>query len=144
MARPSDSLNPPCVFELARELRSVGLLTESLEPWLAARDVPEPVRRSAQICCDEIMANVVRHAGTVPGAVRVEVSVDAGCVAVAFVYRARRFDPAARMRPDTHTPVSQRESGGLGLLIVQQLSSHFEFRDDQGEHQLRFELALPS
>lgn len=142
MARTSDRLNPRCAFELARELRSVGLLTESLEPWLAARDVPEPVRRAAQICCDEIMANVVRHAGAVAGAVCVEISVDTGCVAVEFCYRAHHFDPAARTRPDTQTPVSQRESGGLGLLIVQQLSSSFEFRDDAGDHHLRFVLVF--
>lgn len=139
-----ESLNPRCAFELARASRSVGQLTETLEPWLAARDVPEPVRRSAQICCDEIMANVIRHAGAVPGPVRVEVTVEAHCVAVKFVYRARHFDPAAHTRPDTHTPVSQRESGGLGLLIVQQLSSRFEFKDDHGEHHLRFELAVPA
>lgn len=144
MARQTDRLNPRRAFELARASCSVGLLTESLEPWLAARDVPEPVMRSAQICCDEIMANVVRHAGTVPGAVRVDVTVEACCVVVKFAYRAHHFDPAARTRPDTQTPVAQRESGGLGLLIVQQLSSRFEFSDADDHHHLRFELAFPA
>ena len=143
MEHPGNQGNAIREFELARELHSVGVLNEALDAWLHGCAVPESVRRAAQVCCDEIVANVVLHAGEVPDPIRVSMQVDDKLLRASFIYRARKFDPKRRGAPDTNTPVSQRNAGGLGLHIVQSLTQCFEFHEEDGHHHLHIELAFP-
>lgn len=143
MGQPSSQSEVCREFELARELRSVGVLNDALDPWLLTHQVPESCRRAVQICCDEIIANVILHAGTISEPIRVALRIDDAGLVANFVYRSRQFDPAKRKLPNTTTPVSQRNSGGLGLHLVQSLSERFEFHEEDGHHHLRIEFGFP-
>lgn len=128
-----------CEFELARELRSVGVLNSALDRWLPERGVPEMALRALQVCCDEILANAVRHSGDVPEPVYVRIVLGERQLLAQFAYRALAFDPAKRPLPNTHTPISLRDIGGLGIHLIKALSDRFEYHYRDGHHCLQLE-----
>ncbi len=130
-------------FELARELRSVGLLNLALERWLLDQGVPEPVLRAVQVCCDEILANAIHHGGDVSGPVHARFLVGDDHLRAQFAYRAHAFDPDGRARPDTHTPISLRSIGGLGIHLLKALTDRFEYHYRDGHHCLEFDKRYP-
>lgn len=132
-----------CEFELARELRSVGVLNSALDQWLPGRGVPEPVLRALQVCCDEILANAIKHSGEVPEPVYVRIVLGDSQVKAQFAYRAEAFDPSQRPRPNTHTPISLRDIGGLGIHLIKSLSDRFEYHYRDGHHCLQLEKEFP-
>ena len=131
-------------FELARELPSVALLNGTLDRWLPACGVPEPVLRAVQVCCDEILANAVHHAGAVREPIFVRVALQPDRVQAQFAYRAFAFRPDRQERPNTHTPISLRDIGGLGIHLIKSLTDHFEYHYRDGHHCLQFEKRHPS
>lgn len=126
-------------FELARELRSVDRLNGTLDAWLAERRVPEPVLRAVQVCCDEILANAIHHCGDVREPIFARFLLDKDRLHAQFAYRAEAFDVARQARPNTHTPISLRDIGGLGIHLIKSLTDRFEYHYRDGHHCLQFE-----
>lgn len=131
-------------FELAREPRSVRVLNEALERWLTARGVSEPVLRAVQVCCDEILANAIHHNGGARDPIRVRIELGTDRLCARFAYRAQDFDPHSSRSPNTHTPISLRDIGGLGIHLLKSLTDRLDYRYRDGHHCLDFEKRYPS
>ena len=128
-----------CVFVFARERVSVGRLSAALDCWLPDCGVPEPVLRSMQVICDEVLANALDHCGGVEAPVHLRMAVAQHRVVAQFAYLGHSFDPQAKPKPDVHTPVSLRDMGGLGIHLIKSLSDLFEYHYRDGHHCLRIE-----
>lgn len=131
-------------FELAREPASVRVLNEALERWLSAHGVAEPVLRAVQVCCDEILANAIHHGGGARDPIRVCIELRADRLRAGFAYRAQDFDPHGSRSPNTHTPISLRDIGGLGIHLLKSLTDRLDYRYRNGHHCLDFEKRYPS
>ena len=112
----------------------VGELNAAFAGFAEARALPADVRRSVNVALDELLANALSHGrlGLDPCSVTVEVELDAERVTVIITDDGTPFDPFGRDAPDTTLPLEERQIGGLGIHLVEQLMDHVSYqrRDD--------------
>jgi serine/threonine-protein kinase RsbW len=105
------------------------------EQFGEAHDVPRGSRWRVRLALDEILSNVIRFAhDSADNAVDMTFRFDAGVgvLSVEIVDAADAFNPLLAPRPDTTSPLRDREPGGLGLLLVRRLMDEtlYERRGD--------------
>ena len=93
--------------------------------------LPAPVRRSAQVALDELLANAIDRGGA--GQASIEIQAADNRVTITLADDGRPFDPFAVPAPDTSLPLGERPSGGLGIHLVRGLMDEvsYERRGDR-------------
>ncbi len=88
-----------------------------------------------ELAVDEAATNIIQHAmaGT-PGTMELTWRVESGAFVVMLRDWGRPFDPAQVPTPDIHSPLEERQAGGLGIFLMNRLmdSVDFSFDPDQG------------
>src|SRR5262249_12895784 len=81
---------------------------------------------------EELFVNAIRHGGCegMEDAARVRMSYEGGAVRVCFSDRGGVFDPTAAPEVDIDAPLSERQSGGLGIHLVRQIMRDVAWRRD--------------
>jgi serine/threonine-protein kinase RsbW len=139
---PNDDHGAPIRhYQIERRAESLAGLQSELADYLQAHGVAADSRNAAHICCDEIIANAIHHENTVADPIAIAVCVSAHAIQLRIVYRARPFEPVRVRRPDVSTPVSQRDIGGLGLHLVQELTRHCHYQRTYDQHRFELEIA---
>jgi signal transduction histidine kinase len=98
--------------------------------------LPESMRDDLMLLLTELVTNAVRHSGAIAGdPIEVDMREYDDCVRVEVTDPGRGFEPPYRPEPDLS------QSGGLGLVLVDRLSSAWgTHRTLNGSH-VWFELA---
>jgi anti-sigma regulatory factor (Ser/Thr protein kinase) len=107
-----------------------------LRGLLGAERLQDTVRDQVELAFEEIASNIVRH-GSPTADVEVTIAIDPDEVVLTFEDDGVPFDPC--VRPGRSLPASLDEArpGGLGLLMVQQLSSRMTYtRTPDGRNSL--------
>jgi serine/threonine-protein kinase RsbW len=75
------------------------------------------------------MTNAVRHGGCegMEDAVQIGLQIAGGAVQVEFRDRGQPFDPALAPPPKLDGPLDERGLGGLGLHLVRQVMTDFQY-----------------
>lgn len=88
-----------------------------------------------QMALDEAVTNVMEHAyeGRTDGAIFIRCRVDAKELTIEIRDQGAPFDAGSIQTPNTHSPLSERSIGGLGVFFMRKLMDRVEFaRDDTG------------
>ena len=117
-------------FRVERERAAVGQLNDKLETTLQAQ-IPESALRALQVALDELLTNVIMHAGGASGVIDVQVARAPDTLDVTISYTAERFDPTTRRALAPITSVSGARIGGLGIELVRLLMD--DFRHDYAD-----------
>lgn len=88
-------------------------------------DVPDDVHAALNVILDEIVSNIVAHAGA--SAFEMTVTRTAQGVELVFSDDGRPYDPLARTDPDTSLDAAARPIGGLGILMVKKMASSLAY-----------------
>jgi anti-sigma regulatory factor (Ser/Thr protein kinase) len=91
-----------------------------------------------EIAIEEAFINICHYAyapGT--GKTSIRFSSEETCAVFELRDTGRAFNPLAVVVTDTSAPASQREEGGMGILMLRQLVSHLEYRYESGMNILR-------
>ena len=136
----------PASVELA-----VSAVADDVRPasnWLAqsceARGVPAAQILRLDLCLNEVLANVIAHGGeralACPVSLRLEVSGDAPAHRASVTVRdsGAAFDPTAAPLATRPLTLDEAEPGGLGLLMMRELSDALTYRHDNGQNELTF------
>ncbi|NOK60414.1 MAG: hypothetical protein GFH27_549281n192 [Chloroflexi bacterium AL-W] len=89
-----------------------------------------------QLAIDEAATNVIQHGynGSEPGVVELSWQIDDDELSIVLRDWGRQFNPDDIPTPDIESPLEERQVGGLGLYLMQQLMDnvHFEFDTHYG------------
>ena len=136
-------------------LGEIGPLITMIETVGRWHDAPSAVVYGLSVVVDELVANVVRHAGPDPGALlRVSVAFSGDSVGLVFDWPGESFDPVSFVTPDLdrRSDPADLPVGGLGLCLVQAFAQEMRYRRDGDRNivflerrydQVRSVMALP-
>lgn len=111
-----------------------------LDAILAARDVDRERRDDVELVVEELLTNVVRAAGSTTVRLAIEFTLTPSEIVLTFRDDGTRFDPTARAAPRLDTDITDREIGGLGILIVQRLADTCRYAWNDGWNVLEVRL----
>lgn len=118
------------------ELERVTAVGEELDAWARRHRVRDERRRELLLAYDELASNVANHARR---ATRLRIEVRRrtnGAVVLVLEDDGARFDPLARARPRTDQTLEDRPIGGLGILLVRELSESVRYERRAGRNRL--------
>ncbi len=140
---PADALH---LHPDPRSLREASL-------WLAERcrlrSVPEVLIDRLDLCLNEVLANLIDHAGPGAQAIPVELVLDPGdpVGGAPLSLRVRDggapFDPTAAHPPTAPTELAAMGIGGLGLVMVRRFCDEMRYRRVNDRNELTLCLAWP-
>lgn len=99
-------------------------------------ELPDDLRHDMYVAIEELVSNVIRH-GSKPGSrprITVGLLVNANAFTALVADGGAAFNPLTAAPPDTSTPLEDRSIGGLGLLLVKQLTDQVRYRRQRGRN----------
>ncbi len=114
---------------MAATLAGVGAAEAALRRHLSVADAPRALVLNAELVLEEMLANVVRHAGLPPEAqIRVELLLLDEGVRITIEDTGPAFDPlAAPSRPPPES-LAGTDPGGMGLKLIRRMTAAREYR----------------
>ena len=85
-------------------------------------------RFAVRLAVEEVFTNILEHGYRGNGPVTVAVDGGPRCIRVRVCDEAPVFDPADAPAPDMASPLEERDPGGLGWHLVQQLMDEVEHK----------------
>jgi serine phosphatase RsbU (regulator of sigma subunit)/anti-sigma regulatory factor (Ser/Thr protein kinase) len=131
-------------LEMPNRLAVLPVLTAALDHALAEEGVPESLRHDVTLVTEEVLSNVVRH-GYADGerdTIRVLARCEDGRLHLAFEDGGQPFNPLEHEMPDLDLPLDEREIGGLGVLLVRELSESIHYERAAGRNRLSLVIRL--
>ena len=140
--RNEDSSAKRWCYRVPVERAAIGIFADHMERDLAAAGISESVRQSLATVLDELLANVVMHAGVVRGPVHVRLRCGDAELVARLRYCAAAFDPTTIAVAHLPTTIASANIGGVGIAMVRAMTREFVYRHRRGENHLRVRLAL--
>jgi sigma-B regulation protein RsbU (phosphoserine phosphatase) len=116
-------------LEVANRYEEIATVNSSFDEFAAKHGLVANVRRSMKLVFDDLLNNVISYAYT-DGLehlieVRVELSTDR--LAIRITDDGHPFNPFGRSSPDTALALEEREIGGLGIHLVENLMDEVSY-----------------
>lgn len=113
-------------------------LSQWLDQLTAAVSLTESRAAQMRLAVEEAVVNVLNYAypPTQQGMIRVSAELEGDAVAVVIDDEGTPFDPTEAAEPDVTLPPEERPIGGLGILLVRQLSSSVSYQRRDGHNVL--------
>ncbi len=108
---------------IPNRLEEIDTVNRAFDEFAAERGLSERVRRSMKLVFDDLLNNVMSYAyeDEADHEIQVHVELSSDRLAVRISDDGRPFNPFGRTAPDTALTLEQREIGGLGIHLVQNL-----------------------
>lgn len=114
--------------DFARDFDSLTALYQFAEDILAASEIGEAVRFPVHLALEELFTNMVKYSPHAGSDIGVDVVVDGSAVTVTLSENdVDEFDVTRPRDVDTSAPLSERNPGGLGLFLLQNLVDTLEY-----------------
>jgi anti-sigma regulatory factor (Ser/Thr protein kinase) len=120
-------------------------LFAALKTFARLHRVPVGIWRAMHVGLDEIVTNVLSHAGTRrrPVEVTVEFARRAHALEAAVIDSGRPFNPLAAPDPDVEQPLLERPIGGLGILLVKKTMDSVTYTREDRRNRLVLRKVIP-
>ena len=129
-------------ISVAQSSEDVLRMTDAIDALLARHGASEAAVHDARLIVEEVACNAVEHA-VAPGApLEMHARIEDDRLWLEFRDRGPAFDPTAREAPDLDADIAERDIGGLGVFLVQELAERIEYRRSDGCNILRITLRL--
>lgn len=102
----------------------VGEALEPLRRFAAQAGLPEALRGDLMVIADEVVSNWLKYgrAGAQAPEMEILARIDEGQLRLSFADTGPAFDPLAAPPPDLDVPLEERPVGGVGVLLVRELT----------------------
>lgn len=116
-------------LEAGNRYEEIDRVNRSFDEFASTHGLPEKVRRSMKLVFDDLLNNVISYAYEDEDEhlieIRIELSPDR--LAVRITDDGHPFNPFGRTSPDTALELEEREIGGLGIHLVQNLMDEVSY-----------------
>ncbi len=128
-------------FCLPATMENLPNLIRFVTDLLTKNGFPEQRAREIEMAAEEVLVNIIRYAypERSPGDVELRgraVSEDE--FMLEFEDGGVPFDPTSLPPPDVNLPLSRREPGGLGFLLVRKMVDEVRYRRERNRNILTF------
>lgn len=117
-------------FQLKNDLSELAVLTRRLEKFAESAGLPREALFRLNLALEEIFTNIVSYGYTDDAVHTVDFSLTQEDNAITFRIAddGAPFNPLSAPPPDTVCPLSQRQTGGLGLTLVKHCMDDVQYR----------------
>ncbi len=118
--------------------------TKELQTEIEQAGVNPRTAHNVLVCIDELSTNIIRQSVLEdrPVDIEIQVSEDRGEVVLLYSDNGTPFNLFKEVpKPNIFLPLEDRQAGGLGVYLIQKLSSShcYSYRDEKNVVELRFE-----
>lgn len=123
-------------IKLPAEIENIAKVTDFVEEKISSSGFPAKFISQINIVIDEIVGNISNYAYTPEnGSVEVYLSISENphAITLSFIDCGVAYNPLERTDPDVTLPESQRQIGGLGILMVKNIVDDISYQrvDDE-------------
>lgn len=126
--------------ELTTRQDAISALTERVAAFLADSGVDARAAHHVALVLDELLTNVAVHSGAIEAAVSVRLTISPERVNAEVVDGGTMFDPRVERNPDVSASLEERPVGGLGLLLVQQVTENLAYERAEERNRTTFSI----
>jgi serine/threonine-protein kinase RsbW len=126
--------------ELTAKQDAISALTERVATFLADSGVDARAAHHMALVLDELLTNVAVHGGAIEAAVSVRLTVSPERLTAEVVDDGAMFDPRVERTLDVSASVEDRQVGGLGLLLVQQVTQDLAYERAEQRNRTTFSI----
>jgi sigma-B regulation protein RsbU (phosphoserine phosphatase) len=114
---------------LKNTIPEIGRAVEAFEAFAERNRLAQAAMRALNLALDDLLNNVVSYAYEDEGEheIRVHIELREGRATVTIRDDGRPFNPFGSMDPDTSLPLEDREIGGLGIHLVEQMMDEVDY-----------------
>lgn len=115
---------------IKNDLNEIARVTESFNAFAAEQDVPDSTRRQMNLVFDELLNNVISYAyqDDEEHEIGVVVELSSDRLAVTITDDGIPFNPFQGSPPDTGLSIEERQIGGLGIHLVQNVMDEVSYK----------------
>jgi len=128
------------------ELGGLSELHRELAAFLEEQDVPNKAWHDAQLVCEELIVNAIRHGlGERAGAEhRIDLAIVLGdrSIQIRIEDDLPLFDPTSVPLPPPRRSLADAPVGGRGLALVRAATTQFRWRSEGGRNITELEVSL--
>ena len=125
-------------IKLKAEVSSLDKLWTFITSTCKAYGLSEEIVNDIQLAVDEACSNVINHgyAGMPGGELSLSLQLEAAWLQIEITDQGRGFNPAEIPPPDINAPMAEREPGGLGWFLIQEVMDNVSYSRTGGVNQL--------
>jgi serine/threonine-protein kinase RsbW len=121
---------------LKNDISELERVLNSVSEMCARYSIPPETEYDLNLALDEMITNVAKHAHPEGGEHQFTLQISLG--PEEFVARIEddgvEFNPTAHPLPDLNAPLEERKGGGLGIFLVRQIMTSFEYQRAAGKN----------
>lgn len=117
-------------LQVAPSLDSLPQISEFLDAFLQAHDVPKKTTAQLQVAADELFSNIARYSGATVAVVGCEMAEQK--IVLRFWDDGQPYDPTQQPEPDTKLSAEERDLGGLGIYMVRKTMDQVFYQHVEG------------
>ena len=120
----NEVLDDPFIeISLANDLREIAAAAAKIDAFCEAHTLASQIAYAVNLAIDEILTNTISYGYDDDETHRIELilRLEGEALVVVIVDDSRAFDPSLAQQPDIGASVEDRDLGGLGLFLVQQM-----------------------
>ena len=120
---------------LPNDIATISQLSEFVETVCEEKGLDMALTMNLNLALEEAVVNVMSYAyPDSQGDVKVDIMIDDQKVVSTLTDSGIPFDPTLRERADTTLSAEDRQSGGLGILLVRELMDAINYERDNGQN----------
>jgi anti-sigma regulatory factor (Ser/Thr protein kinase) len=127
--------------EVAVAAPAIGQFTERATDFLSEGGVDARATHHVALILDEILCNLISHAGSGGQTATVRLSIEPSAVRGEIIDSGPPFDLRTTSDPDVTAPIDERPIGGLGLFLIRRLTSTLDYARNDNRNCTTFSVA---
>ena len=119
---------------LANDLREIAGVAAKIDAFCESRTLAPQIAYAVNLAIDEVLTNTISYGYDDDEQHRIELilCLEGANLVVIIVDDSRAFDPSLLREPDIAASIEDREVGGLGLYLVQQMMDGVDYQRRDG------------
>lgn len=125
------------IITVPAESAALETVNAFIEKKLGVIDCPKRARMQMRLAVEEIFVNIssyAYHPEVGEAEIGVDIDGDPPAVTIRFLDRGRPFNPLEKPDADTTLSASEREIGGLGILLVKKIMDQVDYAYEDGRN----------
>jgi anti-sigma regulatory factor (Ser/Thr protein kinase) len=147
LVRAPDAVGRPELrVDVVNDLQEIGRVIEAFEAFAGQNDIPPAISQKVGIIVDELLNNTISYGFDEQGEHEFEftATLGDGVLDLEFSDDGVPFNPFDRVGPDTTLSLDDRDIGGLGLLLVTEMTDTQLYRRQRDRNVITLTINLPA
>lgn len=123
-------------ISIANKIEELPLLAQKIEEIGEQWDLPIPIVMNINLVLEEAVTNIIFYAYTDDQQHEIVILVELNNkqLLLQITDDGQPFDPTKKEKPDTSLSVEDRQIGGLGIFLIQQIMDQVEYKRNNNKN----------